>query len=95
MTDPDPLESFRSGRLGPPVRPAAFTSARDPSSLLAAVAEALNACERNGLVVDLERGAALTSRGYVLPVGDVRLGSRWAVRQRLGPAEFCLEGDES
>ena len=76
----DPLESYRTGRLG---RVPAFAAPNDPARLLAAVAEALNACERNGLAVDLEHGAALTVRGYVLPVGDPRLGSRWAVRQRL------------
>ena len=45
--------------------------------------------DRHGvaLAVDLEHGAALTSRGYVLPVGDARLGSRWAVRTRLEAAE--------
>ena len=81
--DPDPLAVFRTGRLGPLVRPPAFTSASDPARLLAAVAEALNACERHGLAVDLEHGAVLSTRGYVLPVGDSRLGSRWAVRSRL------------
>lgn len=84
--DLDPLAGFRSGRLGPAIYPPAFASASDPSRLLAAVADALNACERHGLAVDLEHGAALTSRGYVLPVGDSRLGSRWAVREKL-PAE--------
>jgi hypothetical protein len=62
----------------------------DPSRLLAAVADALNACERHGLAVDLDHGAALTSLGYVLPVGDARLGSRWAVRTRLPPGEPCM-----
>ncbi len=65
------------------LRAPAFAPASDPSRLLAAVADALNQCERHGLVVDLEHGAALTTRGYVLPVGDCRLGSRWAVRSRL------------
>ena len=80
---PDPLAGFRSGRLGPAIHPPAFTSASDPARLLAAVADALNQCERHGLAVDLEHGAALTTRGYVLPVGGCRLGSRWAVRSRL------------
>lgn len=80
---PDPLTVFRTGRLGPLVRPPAFAPASDHGRLLSAVADALNACERHGLVVDLEHGAALTSRGYILPVGDGRLGSRWAVRTRL------------
>ena len=81
--DPDPFAAFRSGRLGPAIHPPAFASVTDPARLLAAVADALNQCERHGLAVDLEHGAALTARGYVLPVGDARLGSRWAVRSRL------------
>ena len=81
--DADPFAGIRSGRLGPAICPPAFAPASDASRLLAAVAEALNACERHGLAVDLEHGAALTARGYVLPVGDSRLGSRWAVRSRL------------
>lgn len=76
--DPDPLTGFRSGRLGPLV-----TAPGDYRRLLTAVADALNACERHGLIVDLERDGAITSRGYVLPVGDSRLGSRWVVRTRL------------
>lgn len=76
--DLDPLAGFRAGRLGPFV-----TAPGDYRGLLAAVAEALNTCERHGLIVDLERDGAITSRGYVLPVGDSRLGSRWVVRSRL------------
>ena len=79
MTD-DRLDVFRTGHLGP--RIPAFGSQSDPAVLLGAVAEALNTCERHGLIVDLERGAVMTSRGYVMPVGDCRLGSRWAVRAR-------------
>lgn len=78
------------------LRVPAFAAASDPHRLLAAVADALNACERHGLIVDLEKDGAVTSRGYVLPVGDGRLGSRWAVRRKLPTSgEFCLEGDES
>ena len=55
----------------------------DPAVLLARVADALNACERAGLAVDLEHGAALTAAGYVLPAGDARLGCRWQARTRL------------
>jgi len=83
----DPFAAFRSGRLGPAIHPPAFAAASDASRLLAAVADALNQCEHHGLAVDLEHGAALTTQGYVLPVGDSRLGSRWAVRQKLEPAE--------
>ena len=78
--EPDPLDLFRSGRLGPLVTPPG-----DHHRLLAAVADALNACERNGLIIDLEKDGAISSRGYVLPVGDGRLGHRWAVRTRLEP----------
>lgn len=72
-----------------------MSQAADPDRLLTAVADALNALERAGIAVDLEHGAALTTQGYVLPVGDGRLGSRWAVREKLPAGEFCLEGDES
>jgi hypothetical protein len=51
--------------------------------LLAAVADALNDCERVGLIVDLAGGAVMTSRGYVMAIGDDRLGSRWQPRTRL------------
>jgi hypothetical protein len=57
----------------------------DIAALLSAVSEALNALERAGIAVDLDHGAVLTACGYVLPVGDARLGSRWAVRMRTGP----------
>ena len=81
--DPDPLESYRTGRLG---RVPAFAPRSDPARLLSAVAEALNALERAGVVCDVDHDAVSTRYGYVLPVGDGRLGSRWAVRQRLEPA---------
>lgn len=100
--DPDPFAAYRTGRLGPFLKPPAFAPVSDHARLLAAVAEALNACERHGLVVDLEHGAALTTRGYVLPVGDSRLGSRWAVRSRLEAADDdhqrqagCVPSEES
>jgi hypothetical protein len=67
----------------------------DPARLLSLIADALNQCERYGIIVDLEHGAAMTTQGYVLPVGDCRLGSRWAVRAKLpAEGEFCLEGSE-
>lgn len=59
--------------------------APDASRLLAAVADALNACERAGIAVDPAHGAVLTDHGYVLPAGDTRLGSRWTVRTRIDP----------
>ena len=52
----------------------------DAARLLAAVADALNALERAGIAVELDHGAALTIYGYVLPIGDARLGSRWSAR---------------
>ena len=80
--------------IGPAsLRPPAFAAASDPARLLAAVADALNRCERSGLIIDLEHGGVLTSRGYVLPVGDERLGMRWQVRTRL-PAEPCMDAGE-
>jgi len=75
--EPDPFAAYRRGRLGR--LPASPT---DPHRLLSSVADALNACERAGIIVDLDHGALESRAGYVLPVGDPRLGSRWAVRMR-------------
>ena len=66
-----------------PLRPPAFAAASDPARLLASVADALNALEKAGITVDLAGGAVMTPRGYVMAVGDPRLGSRWAARTRL------------
>jgi hypothetical protein len=56
----------------------------DPAArLLSAIAEALNALERAGITADVDHDAVSTRFGYVLPVGDGRLGSRWAVRPKL------------
>lgn len=57
----------------------------DASRLLSAAAEALNALERAGIAVDLIEGGVLTTYGYVIPAGDVRLGSRWVARMRIEP----------
>jgi hypothetical protein len=67
----------------------------DAGRLLAAVAGALNALERAGITADLDHGAVLTARGYVLPAGDARLGSRWAVRMRTGLEPAGIPGRRS
>jgi len=54
----------------------------DVPQLLGAVADALNKCERAGIAVTLAGGAAQTDHGYVMAVGDRRLGTRWAARLR-------------
>jgi hypothetical protein len=54
-----------------------------PAALLAAVADALNACEAAGMTVKLKHGAVYTREGYVLPVGD----HAWAART-LAYTEF-------
>ena len=66
----------------------------DPQRLLSSVADALNACERAGIILDADNGALSCRPGYVLPAGDGRLGSRWAVRMRL-PADYAPEGGSS
>jgi hypothetical protein len=76
------------------LRPAAFAPAADPARLLAAVADALNACERAGITVTIPGGAVATEHGYVLPVGDPRIGSRWAVRTRRWTGFSDREGDD-
>jgi len=55
----------------------------DAARLLSAVADALNALENAGITVDLAGGAVMTGRGYVMAVGDGRLGHRWQARTRL------------
>ena len=57
--------------------------ATDAARLLGAVADALNALENAGITVELAGGAVMTSRGYVMALGDDRLGSRWQARTRL------------
>ena len=56
-------------------------------ALLAALADALNACEKAGILVKLAHYAAITQYGYVLPVRDDDpgrgLGSRYAARTLL------------
>jgi len=66
-----------------PLRPRAFAPASDPARLLSAAADALNALENAGITVDLAGGAVMTDRGYVMAVGDGRLGSKWQARTRL------------
>ena len=65
------------------LRPPAFAAPSDPARLLSCVADALNALENAGITVDLAGGAVMTERGYVMPVGDDRLGHRWQARTRL------------
>ena len=48
----------------------------DAEELLAAVAEALTACEAAGYTVKLKHGAVMTRVGYVLPLGD----GEWCAR---------------
>jgi hypothetical protein len=65
------------------LRPRAFAASSDPARLLSSVADALNALENAGITVDLAGGAVMTPRGYVMAVGDERLGSRWQARTRM------------
>ena len=55
----------------------------DAGRLLGQLADALNALERAGIIIDAPADAVMTSHGYVLPVGDGRLGARWQARTRL------------
>ena len=60
-----------------------MTGPAAPAALLGQVADALNACERAGLVIRLAHGTVVTGHGYVLAVGDPRLGARWQARTRM------------
>jgi hypothetical protein len=64
----------------------------DAERLLAAVAEALTACEAAGIEVRLKHGIVVTQAGYVLPVND-----RWVARTlaytRFGPADDDMDDE--
>lgn len=62
------------------------------ASLLAAVADALNACEHAGITVKLAHGAVITESGYVFAVGPA--GSPWAVRTRMLTEFPVIPGDD-
>ena len=64
----------------------------DAQVLLAAVADALNACERARITVKLAHGAVLTPVGYVLPVYP-DAGERFAVRT-MALTEFPVQTDD-
>ena len=75
------------------VRRRPLPSRDDPgaASLLGAVADALNACHRAGIAVELAHGAVICEPGYVLGVGPD--DAPWAVRTRaLTP--FPVTGEE-
>jgi hypothetical protein len=54
-----------------------------PARLLSSVADALNALENAGITVELAGGAVMTEQGYVMAVGNDRIGCRWQARTRL------------
>jgi len=60
--------------------------ARTAPALLAAVAQALTACEAAGLKVKLSHGAVATRQGYVVPLGDGRWGARTLVWTEFSPS---------
>ena len=56
------------------------------AGLLSAVADALNACEKAGILVQLAHGATITDQGYVIAPFDEdpgHLGQRWVARTRM------------
>jgi hypothetical protein len=62
-----------------------MTGQPDPAALLAAVADALTACQEAGLQVRLKHGAVITRNGYVLPVGDGQWGARTLAYSPFSP----------
>ena len=60
----------------------------DAAALLAAVADALTACEKAGIKVRLRHGAVDTRHGYVLPADG-----EWVARTRLW-SPFSPDSDE-
>jgi hypothetical protein len=73
-------------------------SGRVAPRLLTAVADALNACDKAGILVQLAHGAAITNEGYVLAVGDGNvpmMGNRWVARTRaLTPFSDQADDDD-
>ncbi len=67
----------------------------DAAALLSAIADALNAAERAGITISSPQIAVMTSHGHVLPIGDARLGTRWAARAKV-PHEMspATRGDD-
>jgi hypothetical protein len=81
MTNPVP----DAGHTSQGLRDLRMRSGKEARDLLSAVATALNACEKAGLLIQLAHGAAFSSEGYVLPVGGGELsmiGERWVARTR-------------
>lgn len=66
----------------------------DAAALLAAVAEALAACEQAGISVKLRHGAVYTRNGYVLPLGDGQWGARTLAYSPFGPDVDADEMDD-
>jgi hypothetical protein len=73
-------------RTSPELRNVRVRSGKEAWELLTRLADALNACEKAGLLVGLADGAAITNEGYVLPVGGAgectMIGERWVARTR-------------
>lgn len=64
-----------------------MTRQPDAAKLLLDLADALNACTEAGISVRLKHGAAYTSMGYVLPIGDDRWVARTLVYTELAPTD--------
>lgn len=82
MTNP-PHDPDRTSQA---LRDARRRSGVEAWKLLKGLADALNACEKAGLLVYLADGAAITNEGYALPVGGAgevsMIGERWVARTR-------------
>ena len=73
LRKPDPIPMLEGPR-GADITPSGPVP--DAEELLAAVADALTACEAAGYTVKLKHGAVMTRVGYVLPLGD----GEWCAR---------------
>ena len=84
------------GRRKAPAKAVERAPAARPASgapaLLAAVADALNACEHAGITVKLAHGAVITEAGYVFAVGPG--DAPWAVRTRMLTEFPVPDGDD-
>jgi hypothetical protein len=86
LNDRAPIKMLEGRRkTDPPPEPEPLPA--DAETLLAAVADALTACEREGITVKLKHGAVITPVGYVLPLGD----GEWCART-LNWSPFSAQG---
>ena len=67
------------------------SAAKSTASLLAALADALNACDRRGVRIRFAHGAAFCEQGCVVP--PVKKGQKWEARPFRARPDGVKAGD--